>query len=156
MMWGSKIIFAKLSYIMSQIFSVYPKASITQLSYYLYTLVRLDFHSSILNGQFFFCNWITVMDNLYTCVINQSQFTDSEVETADWSKSCESVFEWSKTFESVFIVSSPLPFLLGKKDSQKLLLGGITIFFAQRGRLHFGGRSSAKEYQVIKVLKLRL
>ena len=31
--------------------SVYPKASITQLSYGLYTLVKLYFHSSVLDDH---------------------------------------------------------------------------------------------------------
>ena len=62
-------------------------------------------------------------------------------ETGDWSKSCE----------SVFIVSSTCPLSAGGKQiSQKVLLRGITIFVLNGGRLHFGGRSSAKEPQIIK------
>ena len=62
-------------------------------------------------------------------------------ETGDRSKICE----------SVFIVSSTPPLSAGGKQiSQKLLLGRITIFVLNGGRLHSGGRSSAKEPQIIK------
>ena len=49
MILGISFIFSKLPKLPN-----YPKASITQLSYDLYTLVTLDFHPSDLNGHLFF------------------------------------------------------------------------------------------------------
>ena len=133
---------------------MYPKASITQLSYDFYVLVKLAFHWSILDDQAFLCDWFIVMDNFHTCVINhillivQEVYLDYfEIEKFNWLKN-----RWSKSCKSVFILSSPLLFQLGENKLLKnCSLEKNDYFCSQWGRLHFGGRCSAKEYQIIKV-----
>ena len=111
--------------------SVYPKASITQLSYELYTSVKLDFHLSILNDQSFFA-----IDLHITCVIIHNLL----IEKFNWLRNRWLIKKPWKYFHNVLPLLSPLS-AGGKKNSQKLLLGGITIFFSIAG-----GNISGKEF----------